>query len=194
MRPTAEAGARPEVGSARRPPSGTAPVDRAQTGERRLISSNRCVSPHAGACGGHHPHGSQATAAPYIVGPRRGCEIIPFSRQGVHFAIRCHEFVSLIAGVEIHAPGHRRRPADVKAQLVAQILVPGASVSSVNSVAGRHVMPPHQLPAYRRLAKQEPASPGPQESVWRRTATKPDAVPAPGGTLPLRGSPATQQR
>jgi len=54
-------------------------------------------------------------------------------------------------GVEIFASGHRRWPDAVKAQAVAETLVPGATV---NAVAACYGMKPNQLSAWRCLAKQ----------------------------------------
>lgn len=53
-------------------------------------------------------------------------------------------------GVEIYASGHRRWPDEVKAQVVAETLRPGASV---NEVAARFDVQPNQLSAWRRMAK-----------------------------------------
>ena len=53
-------------------------------------------------------------------------------------------------GVEIHASGQRRWPDEVKAQVVAETLRPGATVGGV---AARYALQPHQLSAWRRLAK-----------------------------------------
>jgi len=53
-------------------------------------------------------------------------------------------------GVEVHASGQRRWPDEVKAQVVAQTLRPGATV---NAVAARYGIRPNQLSAWRRMAK-----------------------------------------
>ncbi|SET27072.1 transposase [Paracoccus homiensis] len=54
-------------------------------------------------------------------------------------------------GVEIYASGHRGWPTQVKALMVAHTLEP---VATVNAVADRYGVQPHQLSAWRRLAKQ----------------------------------------
>lgn len=72
------------------------------------------------------------------------------ARQGVRFAMCAMNAFLRSLGVEIHASGHRRWPNEVKAQVVAETLRPGATV---NEVAARFGIQPNQLSAWRRMAK-----------------------------------------
>jgi transposase len=54
-------------------------------------------------------------------------------------------------GVEIHASGQRRWPGEVKAQVVAETLRPGAAV---NAVVARFGIRPNQLSAWRWMARE----------------------------------------
>ncbi|WP_374765251.1 IS66-like element accessory protein TnpA [Yunchengibacter salinarum] len=53
-------------------------------------------------------------------------------------------------GVEVYASGQRRWPDEVKAQIVAETLQPGATVKAV---AARFGIRPNQVSAWRRMAK-----------------------------------------
>lgn len=53
-------------------------------------------------------------------------------------------------GLEVHAPGHRRRPSEVKARIAAETLEPRATVNGVAECSGPQA---NRLSASRHLAR-----------------------------------------
>ena len=92
-------------------------------------------------------------------------------------------------GVDVFVSGHRRWPAEVKAQIVAETLENGASVGGV---ARRYSIQPNQLSAWRRLAKTGklvlPALQGdPAEPIFAPLVVRDEAPPvAPSASPPIR--------